>query len=148
MGWTNDYYGIKDILIITGLCVKKYLNTDIDIIEKNLFKTYGQIYEKYNKWINSQNDFKKNISFSPIIVNKRNNLLKKPFNYYCRNNYIDYNDDYKILQLSLPYNEINKHSKNNKKNLYEDKTNIVDLTNGQPLDSNEMNSYKIMPIFY
>ena len=52
------------------------------------------------------------------------------------------------MQLSLPYNEINKHSKNNKKNLYEDKTNIVDLTNGQPLDSNEMNSYKIMPIFY
>lgn len=45
-GWTNDYYDIKDNLIITGLCVKKYLNTDIDIIEKNLYKTYEQIYMK------------------------------------------------------------------------------------------------------
>lgn len=146
-GWTNEYYDIKDNLIITGLCVKKYLNTDIDIIENHLDETYEQIYEKFNNWINSQNDFKKNISFSPIIVNERNNLLKKPFNCYCRNNYIDYNDAVdKILQLSLPYNEINKHPKNNKKNLYEDETNIVNLTNGQPLDSNEMNSYKIMPI--
>ena len=146
-GWTNDYYDVKDNLIITGLCVKKYLNNDIDIIENHLDKNYEQIYEKFNNWINSQNDFKKNISFSPIIVNERNNLLKKPFNCYCRNNYIDYNDAVdKILQLSLPYNEINKHAKNSKKNKNGDETNIFDLQYGQQIDNNELNSYKIMPL--
>lgn len=146
-GWTNEYYDVKDNLIITGLCVKKYLNKDIDIIENHLDKNYEQIYEKFNNWINSQNDFKKNISFSPIIVNERNNLLKKPFNCYCRNNYIDYNDAVdKILQLSLPYNEINKHAKNYKKNKNGDETNIYDLQYGQQIDTNELNSYKIIPL--
>ena len=39
-------------------------------------------------------------------VNKRYKLLKRPFNIYCKNNYIDYNNVVeKILKMSLPYNE-------------------------------------------
>ena len=142
-GWTNEYYDVKDNLIITGLSVKKFLNKDTDIIENHLDKNYEDLYDKFNNWINSQNDFKKNISFNPIIVNERNNLLKKPFNCYCRNNYIDYNDAVdKILQLSLPYNEINKHTKKNNKNDIE--SNIVDLTYGGQ-DTNEINTLNIIP---
>ena len=143
-GWTNDYYDIKDNLIITGLSVKKFLNKDIDIIENHLDKTYKNIDEKFKNWINTQSDIKKNISFSPIIVNERNNILKKPFNCYCRNNYIDYNDAVdKILQLSLPYNEINKHSKkNNKKTKNDTETKFVDLTYGIE-NTNNNNEEKI-----
>ena len=48
------------------------------------------------------------------MVNERNNILKKPFNCYCRNNYIDYDNAVdNILHLSLSYNEINKHINNN-----------------------------------
>ena len=111
-GWTNEYYDVKDNLIITALSVKKYLNKNTDIIENHLNNNYEQMKEKFQNWIDSQDDIKKNITITPMMLNERNNLLKKPFNCYCRNNFIDYNDAVdKILQLSLPYNEINKHSK-------------------------------------
>ena len=117
-GWTNEYYDVKDNLVITGLSVKKFLNKDTDIIENHLDKNYEKMHDKFNNWVNSQSDFKKNLSFGPMIVNERNNLLKRPFNCYCKNNYIDYNDVVdKILQLSLPYNEINKHTKKNDKKI-------------------------------
>ena len=141
-GWTNEYYDVKDNLVITGISVKKFLNKDIDIIENHLNKVYDKIEEKYKNWINSQSDIKKNISFSPIVVNERNNLLKKPFNCYCKNNYIDYNDAVdKILQLSLPYNEINKHSKINKKLKNDTEKKLIDLTYENE-NSNEKKTFK------
>ena len=142
-GWINEYYDIKDNLVITALSVKQYLNKDIEIIENHLNKNYENISEKYSNWIFSQNDFKKNIKYTPIMVNERNNLLKKPFNCYCKN-YIDYNDAVdKILQLSLPYNEINKHSKKNDKQNKSDTEgnyfNLINLSNIESENNNEMN---------
>ena len=142
-GWINEYYDIKDNLVITALSVKQYLNKDIEIIENHLNKNYENISEKYSNWIFSQNDFKKNIKYTPIMVNERNNLLKKPFNCYCKN-YIDYNDAVdKILQLSLPYNEINKHSKKNDKQNKNDTEgnnfNLLNLSNIESDNNNEMN---------
>lgn len=139
-GWTNEYYDVKDNLIITGLSVKKYLNKDIDIIEDHLDKTYINIEEKFKNWLNSQSDKNKNLSFSPIMVNERNNLLKKPYNCYCRNNYIDYNHAVdKILQFSQSYNEINKHSKKiNIKSKNNTETENFDLVNGMANNGEEI----------
>ena len=113
-GWENKYFDLKDNLILTALSVKKYLNEDIDIIETHLTENYENIKEKFANWILSQKD-KKKIVITPRMVNERNNILKKTFNCYCRNNYIDYDNAVdKILHLSLSYNEINKHISNNK----------------------------------
>ena len=113
-GWENKYFDIVDNLILTALSVKKYLNEDIDIIETHLSENYENIKDKFANWIKSQKG-KNKITITPRMVNERNNLLKKPFNCYCRKNYIDYDDAVdKILHLSLSYNEINKHINNNK----------------------------------
>ena len=113
-GWENKYFDMVDNLILTALSVKKYLNEDIDIIETHLSENYENIKDKFANWIKSQKD-KNKITITPRMVNERNNLLKKPFNCYCRKNYIDYDDAVdKILHLSLSYNEINKHLGNNK----------------------------------
>ena len=113
-GWENKYFDLKDNLILTALSVKKYLNEDIDIIETHLTENYENIKEKFANWILSQKD-KKKIVITPRMVNERNNILKKTFNCYCRNNYIDYDNAVdKILHLSLSYNEISKHISNNK----------------------------------
>jgi len=113
-GWENKYFDIVDNLILTALSVKKYLNEDTDIIETHLSENYENIKDKFTNWVKSQKD-KKKITITPRMVNERNNLLKKPFNCYCRKNYIDYDDAVdKILHLSLSYNEINKHVNNNK----------------------------------
>ena len=125
-GWENKYFDIKDNLILTTLSVKKYLNADIDIIEMHLYNNYENIDDKFSNWIKSQKN-KKNITITPRMVNERNNLLKKPYNCYCRNNYIDYDDAVdKILNLSLSYNEINKHT--NKIKSKNQSKQIIDFT--------------------
>ena len=125
-GWENKYFDIKDNLILTTLSVKKYLNADIDIIETHLYDIYENIDDKFSNWIKSQKN-KKNITITPRMVNERNNLLKKPYNCYCRNNYIDYDDAVdKILNLSLSYNEINKHA--NKIKSKNQSKQIIDFT--------------------
>ena len=126
-GWDNKYFDIKDNLILTALSVKKYLNDDIDIIETHLSENYEDIKDKFSNWIKSQKN-KSSIPITPRMVNERNNILKKPFNCYCRNNYIDYDNAVdKILHLSLSYNEINKHANKIKQ---KNKTKqIVDFTN-------------------
>ena len=125
-GWESKYFDIKDNLILTTLSVKKYLNSDIDIIETHLYDIYENIDDKFSNWIKSQKN-KKNITITPRMVNERNNLLKKPFNCYCRNNYIDYDDAVdKILHLSLSYNEINKHT--NKVKSKNQSKQIIDFT--------------------
>ena len=125
-GWESKYFDIKDNLILTTLSVKKYLNADIDIIETHLYDIYENIDDKFSNWIKSQKN-KKNITITPRMVNERNNLLKKPFNCYCRNNYIDYDDAVdKILHLSLSYNEINKHT--NKVKSKNQSKQIIDFT--------------------
>ena len=125
-GWENKYFDIKDNLILTTLSVKKYLNVDIDIIETHLYNNYENIDDKFSNWIKSQKN-KKNITITPRMVNERNNLLKKPYNCYCRNNYIDYDDAVdKILNLSLSYNEINKHT--NKIKSKNQSKQIIDFT--------------------
>ena len=125
-GWESKYFDIKDNLILTTLSVKKYLNADIDIIETHLYDIYENIDDKFSNWIKSQKN-KKNVTITPRMVNERNNLLKKPFNCYCRNNYIDYDDAVdKILHLSLSYNEINKHT--NKVKSKNQSKQIIDFT--------------------
>ena len=125
-GWESKYFDIKDNLILTTLSVKKYLNADIDIIETHLYNNYENIDDKFSNWIKSQKN-KKNITITPRMVNERNNLLKKPYNCYCRNNYIDYDDAVdKILNLSLSYNEINKHT--NKMKSKNQSKQIIDFT--------------------
>ena len=125
-GWENKYFDIKDNLILTTLSVKKYLNADIDIIETHLYNNYENIDDKFSNWIKSQKN-KKNITITPRMVNERNNLLKKPYNCYCRNNYIGYDDAVdKILNLSLSYNEINKHT--NKIKSKNQSKQIIDFT--------------------
>jgi hypothetical protein len=143
-GWTNDYYDVKDNLVITALSVKKYLNKDIDIIENHLNKNYEKLEEKFNNWVKLQKNFQKTISVPPMVVNERNTLLKKPFNCYCKNNYIDYNDAVdKILKWSPSYNEINKFSKKNNKNGMG--THEVDLSYGLDDNNPDNEIFKSIP---
>ena len=133
-GWSNENYDIFENFIITGLSVKKFLNEDIDIIENYINEKYKDMKNKFNNWINSQSKNKQKFSISPRMVNQRNNLLKKPYNSFCRNNYIDYNDAVdKILKLSLSYNEINKQNRSKKNN-------EVDFQN--TTNNNEISDFK------
>ena len=132
-GWKNEKLNILESFLITGLSVKKYLNENTEIIENYLIKNYSGIMKKFSEWVNSQKNFKNNLTISPRIVNERFNELNKNFNTYCKINYIDYNNAVdKILQMSLPYNEgikikhsnfnenvNNKNEKNNEKIIFE-----------------------------
>ena len=114
-GWKNQKLDLMDNFIITSLSVKKFLNSETELIENYLNENYPGIIEKFNLWFKNQKEFKNNLSISPRLINERFSLLKKSYNTYCKVNYIDYNGAVdKILQMSLPYNEgIRNHNEKN-----------------------------------
>ena len=112
-GWSNINFSLNDYLMFVGFFVKKLSSDDGLIIFDYIKKIDNSINDKYSNWKKIYNDKIKNHSnFTYSEVNKRFKLLKKPFNIYCQNNFIDYNNIVeKILKMSLPYNE-NKHKEN------------------------------------
>ena len=116
-GWKNQKLDLMDNFIITSLSVKKFLNSETELIENYLNENYPGIIEKFNLWFKNQKEFKNNLSISPRLINERFSLLKKSYNTYCKVNYIDYNGAVdKILQMSLPYNEGIRNGNHNDKN--------------------------------
>ena len=110
-GWRNNNYEIMEYFLITGFNVKKNLNDNINYIEEYLNLHYVGFSDKYNNWINNIKDKKFEINFK--IVNEKYSELKRPYNPYCKNNFIDYNSAVdRILHMSLPYNENSKHQEN------------------------------------
>lgn len=114
-GWKNKNFDIMDHFLITGLSVKKYLNINTEYLETYLNNEYPDLLDKFNQWLKTEKDYNLLITISPRDVNERFNLLKRPFNTYCKNNFIDYNESVdRILHMSLPYNENVKHGANEK----------------------------------
>ena len=107
-GWSNIEFSEEEYLMFVGFFVKQLSGDDELIILEN-FKQKSSllIYEKYSNWKKLYNEkIKSHRIFTYSEVNKRYKLLKRPFNIYCKNNYIDYNNVVeKILKMSLPYNE-------------------------------------------
>ena len=108
-GWSNIEFTEEEYLMFIGFFVKHLCGDDELIILENIRQNGSLILidEKYSNWKKLYNDkMKSHRIFTYSEVNKRYKLLKRPFNIYCKNNYIDYNNVVeKILKMSLPYNE-------------------------------------------
>ena len=124
-GWSNIDFSINDYLMFIGFFVKKLSSDDELIIFDYIKKIDNSILDKYSKWKKIYNDkIKNHNNFTYNEVNKRFKLLKRPFNIYCKNNFIDYNNVVeKILNMSLPYNE-NKHKENEDINFIDEEKKI------------------------
>ena len=110
-GWRNNNYEVMEYFLITGLNVKKILNDNVNYIEEYLNLHYENFSEKYKNWVNNIKDKKNEINLK--IVNEKYSQLKRPYNAYCKNNFIDYNGAVdRILHMSLPYNDNSKHQEN------------------------------------
>ena len=111
-GWSNIEFTEEEYLMFIGFFVKHLCGDDELIILENIRQNGSLILidEKYSNWKKLYNDkMKSHRIFTYSEVNKRYKLLKRPFNIYCKNNYIDYNNVVeKILKMSLPYNESKK----------------------------------------
>ena len=108
-GWVNDNFSLEENLFFSALLVKrKTSGNNAEVLVKYFNEVRDNFENKKNQWEN----FNYNIcegdkfQFSQIDVNQRYSLLKKPFNIYCQNNFIDFNSVVdKILRMSLPYND-------------------------------------------
>ena len=112
-GWSNFGFSTYDYLMFIGFFVKRLSGDDELIIFEYIKEQDNSINDKYINWKKIYNEkIKNHRNFTYSEVNDRFRLLKRPFNIYCKNNYIDYNNVVdKILKMSLPYNE-NKHKEN------------------------------------
>ena len=111
--WNNNY-SIDEFFTYLALYIKEITYINDYVIIYNYFKIQNknvennyQNFKKCNKLLNDIQIFPYN------LVNDRFKFLKMPFNQYCKNNFIDYNNIVdNILNVSQPYD--NKFKKNMK----------------------------------
>lgn len=142
-GWRNNQFEVLDYFIIIGLSVKKYLNNKTEVIENYLCGEYPEIITKFNLWLKQQKEIYSTMTIPPKEVNGRFNILIKPYNTFCKNNFIDYNESVdKILQMSLPYNEGAKQSGGDKTEMisYEHDNDNNDNDNDNDNNDDDKNS--------
>ena len=127
VGWSKEDYEFEDNLFYIGLHVKQYtLNNDFKYLLDYYCMIKDKIDKKYEKW---KKDCvpNKNTLINFNNVNIRFRLLKKPYNVYCKTNYVDYNCVVdKILKMSLPYTE----TKLREDDLYEEGEEYIDKQEG------------------
>lgn len=109
IGWLNDNFSFEEHLFFCGLSVKKMtLKEDVKIFINYFSQINKGFIEQLEKWETAQKD-KLNLNDRKYKYNQvysRFCILKKPYNIYCKTNYIDYNSVVdKILRMSLPYSE-------------------------------------------
>jgi hypothetical protein len=81
------------------------LNSNYDHIVDHLSQKM-KIKERFDNWLKLREDYKNFLTITPRELNERYKVLSRPFNTYCKQNYIDYNFVVdQILQMSLPYSE-------------------------------------------
>ncbi len=130
----ENKYSIETILYLIGLKVKELTTDYISIILEQIKKEKDDIDIEsiYNNWKDGIDDIIKLISFKSINIKFKN--LKRPYNSYCRNNYIDYNNIVdKILKMSLPYN--------NEAKIFDDENELL-LNNDNKLKNKQINEKK------
>lgn len=108
-GWVNDNFSLEENLFFSALLVKrKTSGNNAEVLVKYFNEVRDNFENKKIQWENFNHNICEGdkFQFSQIDVNQRYSLLKKPFNIYCQNNFIDFNSVVdKILRMSLPYND-------------------------------------------
>jgi hypothetical protein len=106
--WKNNNLNHELCLFFLGLYTKQITNKDCSLFFSIFRKENIKIIENYKIW---EKVLKKDI-FRIDIINKRFRELNKPYNTYCKADYIDYNGVVDIIyKLSQPYGEENKGGK-------------------------------------
>ena len=106
--WNNNYINDDLALLFLGIYTKQITNKDCSLFFSIFKKENIKIIENYKIW---EKVLKKDI-FRIDIINKRFRELNKPYNTYCKADYIDYNGVVDIIyKLSQPYGEENKGGK-------------------------------------
>jgi hypothetical protein len=82
-----------------------YLNNNFNFLLEH-FNRKTNFEDKFNLWLSNKKEFNSAMLIIPRELNERFKLLSKPFDTYCKQNFIDYNFIVdQILQMSLPYSE-------------------------------------------
>ncbi len=100
-GWENDTYELFEHLFYIGIFAKFLANKEMNFIIKHFH--CAKSYFAWKAKMKVDRDFK---IFDYKAMNERFKLLNKPYNCYCKKNYIDYNCVVdKIIYECQPYGE-------------------------------------------
>ena len=145
--WNNNYINYELSLIFLGLYTKQITNKDCSLF-------FSKFREENNKFIEIYQIWEKNLNkgiFKIDNINNRFRELNKPYNTYCKVDYIDYNGVADIIyKLSQPYGDENKGGKIKvrKENYFEANinNNFIELMNYNFDNEQHINFNKIMSI--
>ena len=125
LGWVNREFELDDNLFIIGIIAKLQTCTYAHIIINALYKEIKGLEQTFDLFIKIKMEKAKYDILNTTIkeVNDTYELISKPFNLHCKENFIDYNFCVdQILSMSLPYSD---HKKINKQAINGGNANIT-----------------------
>ena len=124
--WKNNNLNHELCLFFLGLYTKQITNKDCSLLFSKFRNENKTFLDNYQKW---EKNLKKE-RFRIDKVNERFREINKPYNTYCKNNFIDYNGVVDIIyQLSQPYGKENKGGKIKVRKEIDNEHNNVDNNN-------------------
>lgn len=114
LGWENEDFQLDDYLLLVAILTKMNTCDYSHIIINTLTKQIKGLEVTIEYFIKTkiERQCPEIVEFSVKDVNRRYILYSKPFNSYCKENFIDYNFCVdQILSMSLPYSTTRKHMK-------------------------------------
>ena len=106
--WRNNNFNPELSLLFLGLYTKQITNNDSSLFFSKFSKENKKFLENFQNW---ERNLKRDI-FKVDNINEKFKELNKPYNTYCKFDFIDYNGVVDIIyRLSQPYGDENKGGK-------------------------------------
>ena len=86
LGWENAEFQICENLFYVGILTKLLSNS-----ESAFLLTHFKVKKRFDRWYNQRKEIREGKIFDYKTINARFRALNKPFNCYCKKDYIDYN---------------------------------------------------------
>lgn len=142
-GWANPEYYLETNLNLIALTTKIYLNnTDSNsVLIEYLKLTEPSLEKQHHTFLKQKKAIGNSLNVTPREANEKHKQLLKPFNVYCKQNYLDLNfvvDE--ILNMSIPYSET-RRERNNSEEQSNNNTSICGVsTNAANAKGNKKNN--------
>ena len=143
--WKNNNLNHELCLFFLGLYTKQITNKDYSLFFSKFRNENKTFLDNYQKW---ERNLKKE-RFRIDKVNERFREINKPYNTYCKNNFIDYNGVVDIIyQLSQPYGKENKGGKIKvRKEIDNEHNNVDNNIDNKVIVNNEIKKESIKHFF-
>ena len=130
LGWIDPNFEFDDNLFIVAILTKMNISPYSNVIVNSLYKEIKGLEQTFKHYVQLKLESLRFDILNTTVreMNERYELINKPFNAHCKEDFVDYNFCVdQILSMSLPYSDHKKGKKSNNFNISVVDSNFIPL---------------------